>query len=271
MIDDLTLAGELAREAGRLAARMLADGLETRHKSSVSDVVSAADQAAEELIAERLREQRPADGLVGEEGAYRPGGRTWFVDPVDGTYNFLAGLPFWCSAVALVEQPTDADASPEPAIGAVYYPLTDELWVGGVGRSATSRNGVPVRPLVDAPLAELSLASYQHPPRLADPDVREPMLAAISGAATLRMLGSGSIELAQVASGRLGAWVQLNCPDWDWLPGAALVRAAGGRAEVFQHRGQRWHVAGNRQAVADIRQRVTSCHPHAHDGPASGG
>ena len=275
MSDDLELAGELVREAGRLAARMLADGLDTRHKSSVSDVVSAADHAAEELIVERLRQQRPADGLVGEEGAYSPGERTWFIDPVDGTYNFLAGLPFWCSAVALVQQPTadqpaGADGSREPAVGAVYYPVTDELWLGAVD-SPTCRNGVPVRRLADAPLAELSLASYLHPATLSDPDVREPLLAAVSGAATLRMLGSGSIELAQVAAGRLGAWAQLNCPDWDWLPGAALVRAAGGSAEVFHHRGQRWHVAGNRQAVADLRERITGCQARSEDVRTSGG
>jgi fructose-1,6-bisphosphatase/inositol monophosphatase family enzyme len=70
------------------------------------------------------------------------------------------------------------------------------------------------------------------------------------------MLGSGSVELAQVAGGRLGAWVQLDCPDWDWLPGAALVRSVGGTAEVLWHRGHRWHIAGNRQAVADIRRLI---------------
>jgi len=107
-------------------------------------------------------------------------------------------------------------------------------------------------------LSRLSLASYLHPPRLADPAIREPTLALIGGAATVRMLGSGSVELAQLASGRLGAWAELDCPDWDWLPGAALVRAAGGSAEVLRHRGHRWHLAGNRQAVADIRRLITS-------------
>src|SRR6266581_3657713 len=101
--DDLALAGDLVREAGLLAAHMLHDGLDTVHKISVSDVVSAADHAAEDLIVARLRQQRPDDGLVGEEGAAQPGERTWFIDPVDGTYNFLSGLPYWCSAVALAD------------------------------------------------------------------------------------------------------------------------------------------------------------------------
>jgi fructose-1,6-bisphosphatase/inositol monophosphatase family enzyme len=68
------------------------------------------------------------------------------------------------------------------------------------------------------------------------------------------MLGSGSVELASVAAGRLGAWLQRNPPHWDWLPGAALVTAAGGQVEVVSHRGQRWHIAGNGRAVAELRR-----------------
>ena len=108
-----------------MASEMLRQGLETRYKTSISDVVSAADQAAEEQIARRLVESRPDDGLVGEEGARKTGdGRTWYVDPVDGTYNFLSGIPYWCSAVGLV----DAEG---PLLGAVYYPAIDQLWLGG--------------------------------------------------------------------------------------------------------------------------------------------
>lgn len=251
--DDWSLAATLVREAGLLAQRMLADGLETHHKTSVSDVVSAADHAAERLVVERLRSERPADGLIGEEGtdqkpAEDAGGRTWFVDPVDGTYNFLQGLPYWCSALALVDDEG-------PILGAVYHPFSDELWLGGRDHP-TTRNGVAIPSLVDQPLSELSIASYLHPATLPDAGAREPLLAAISRAATVRMLGSGSIELASVAAGRLGAWVQHDSMDWDWLPGVALVTAAGGVAETVEHRGHTWHIAGNRQSVAEIREAL---------------
>ncbi|HTZ43743.1 MAG TPA: inositol monophosphatase family protein [Jatrophihabitans sp.] len=249
---DLALAVELVRGAGDLAAEMLAGGLRTHHKSSVSDVVSAADHAAEELVAGRLRAARPADGIVGEEGAAVPGDRTWFIDPVDGTYNFLAGLPFWCSALALAERTESGWA---PLLGAVYHPAANELWAGSRTAPAT-RNGQPLPPLADRPLAEVSLSSYLHPAALGDPDVREPTLAAMTGAATVRMLGSGSVELAAVAGGRLGAYLHRDTLDWDWLPGAALVTAAGGRVEVFGHRGHRWHLAGSARAVGDLRQRI---------------
>jgi fructose-1,6-bisphosphatase/inositol monophosphatase family enzyme len=248
MADDYALAASLVRDAGQLAARMLAAGLTPEHKTSISDVVSAADHAAEELIERRLADVRPADGVVGEEGTSRPGARTWFVDPVDGTYNFLAGLPFWCSAVALA----DADG---PVLGAVYHPAVDELWLGGRDHPTTC-NGSAVPPLVDRPLAEVSVASYLHPATLPDDAARVPLLRAIGAAATVRMLGSGSIELAAVAGGRLGGWVQLDSLDWDWLPGAALVHAAGGSTAVIDHGGHRWHLAGSRRVVDDLSGAV---------------
>jgi fructose-1,6-bisphosphatase/inositol monophosphatase family enzyme len=253
-IDDFTLAADLVRAAGRLAARMLADGLETRHKSSVTDVVSAADHAAEELVVGGLRAARPADGIVGEEGTQLTGERTWFIDPVDGTYNFLSGLPYWCTALALAERSPDGREW-TPLLGAVYQPVADELWLGGIGHP-TSCNGRPVEKLADRPVAELSLASYLHPTTLPDDGARIPLLRAMQQAATVRMLGSGSIELASIAGGRLGASVQLNSLDWDWLPGAALVHAAGGSTAVFEAHGHRWHIAGNAQAVAELTELV---------------
>jgi fructose-1,6-bisphosphatase/inositol monophosphatase family enzyme len=246
--DDIELAATLVRDAGLLAAEMRRAGLSTTRKTSVSDVVSEADHAAEELIVARLREARPDDGVVGEEGSSSPGSRTWYVDPVDGTYNFLSGLPLWCSAIAL----TDADGV---ILGAVYQAATDELWLGGRDHPTTC-NGVPVPPLVDAPLSQLSVASYLHPATLPDDGAREPLMAILQRAATVRMLGSGSIELASVAAGRLGAWAQHDSLDWDWLPGVALVTAAGGVTEVIQHRGHRWHIAGNAQAVAEISSAI---------------
>lgn len=240
-MDDAALAASLVHDAGLLAARMLAEGLTVQHKTSISDVVSAADHAAEDLVVQRLRAERPDDGIVGEEGTSQPGsGRTWYVDPVDGTYNFLSGLPFWCSAIALDE-----------VVGAVYNPAGDELWVGGPD-AATTRNGVPLPPLADRPLSDLSLATYLHPHTLPDETLREPLLQVMQSAATVRMLGSGSLEAAAVAAGRLGASLHINSLPWDWLPGAALVRGAGGAADVVEARGHRWHVVGNRQAVAEI-------------------
>jgi myo-inositol-1(or 4)-monophosphatase len=241
-VDDAALAASLVHDAGLLAARMLAEGLTVQHKTSISDVVSAADHAAEELIVQRLRTERPDDGILGEEGASHTGsGRTWYVDPVDGTYNFLSGLALWCSAIALDE-----------VVGAVYHPASDELWAGGPD-VPTTRNGVPLPTLRDRPLSDLSLVTYLHPSTLPDETLRGPLLRVMERAATVRMLGSGSVEAAAVAAGRLGASLQSDSLPWDWLPGAALVRGAGGAAEIVEIDGHRWHIAGNRQAVDEVR------------------
>ena len=244
--DDLTLAVELTRRAGRLAARMRAEGLEGSEKTSISDVVTAADHAAEELVAGALTRTRPGDGIVGEEGAEADStsGRTWVIDPVDGTYNFLSGLSTWCSALALA----DADGL---VLGAVHQESVGESWVGGRDRP-TTLNGEPVGPLADLPLARVAMATYLHPAVLPEDDLREPWLAAISGAATVRMFGSSSCDLASVAAGRVGVWAQQSVPAWDWLPGAALVTAVGGRAEQVEVRGRVWSVAGRPTAVGEV-------------------
>ncbi|WP_338748151.1 inositol monophosphatase family protein [Janibacter alittae] len=245
-VDDVTLALELTRRAARLATRMRAEGLEGARKTSITDVVTAADHAAEELVESALLRLRPQDGIVGEEGAEAESrsGRTWVIDPVDGTYNFLAGLATWCSALALTQEG-------EVVLGAVHQDAVDESWVGG--RDLPARlNGTGLVPLADLPLAEVCLATYLHPTLLPDDDLRGPWLAAVSQAATVRMFGSASCDLAAVAAGRVGVWAQQAVADWDWLPGAALVRAAGGHAEQVEVRGRAWSVAGRPTAVDEV-------------------
>ncbi|MER1996119.1 MAG: inositol monophosphatase family protein [Arthrobacter sp.] len=257
--DDFALAGSLVREAGTLALAMRTEGLTGKQKTSVSDVVTAADHAAEKLVLETLRRLRPEDGIVGEEGASHEGtsGRTWVIDPVDGTYNFVSGSTYWCSALALraAEPAAGAEEEPHVLLGAVYQPQENRLWLGGPGRNSTL-NGEPLRPLEDADLDRLSAGTYLHPTWLRRDDVAGPWTSAAAGAATLRMLGSGSCDLGSVAAGRLGAWFQHSCPEWDWLPGKAIVEAAGGTTAVLEVNGFRWHIAGPASAVREIQHRL---------------
>jgi myo-inositol-1(or 4)-monophosphatase len=247
----MSLAAELVREAGTLASGMLREGLETRYKTSISDVVSAADHAAEERISRKLVESRPDDGLVGEEGARRSGDdRTWYVDPVDGTYNFLSGIPYWCSAVGLMD-------SAGPLLGAVYYPAIDQLWLGG-RESPTTLNGEPVPTLVNQPLSEISVATYLHPRHIGDRQRLTAWQSVISYAATVRILGSASVDMAGVASSRLGVFLQANLNGWDWYPGAALVIGAGGVADELALGKNRWQIAGNAKAVEDVKAALQS-------------
>ena len=241
--EDAALAVDLVREAGDLARELRASGLQVDTKSSVSDVVTAADRAAEQLVVDHLAAWRPEDGILGEEGAQRPSasGRTWVIDPVDGTYNFVHGLTWWCSAIALVE-------GEDVVLGAVFHPTEDVVYVGGPDLP-TTRNGEPVG-VTDRPLAESCLSTYLHPPFFGD-ESGAAFTRLVGRAATLRMLGSGSLDLAAVAQGHLGVFVQQSVASWDWLPGSALVRGAGGEARQIEAGGGTWSVAGAPTAVAE--------------------
>lgn len=244
---DTDLAAALVTEAAGLAAGIRASGvLGTRSKTSVSDVVTEADLAAERLVVDRLARERPADGLLGEEGTNADGtsGRRWVIDPVDGTYNFASGSDYWCSALALTE-------GDEAVLGAVAHHATGAVAVGGPDLPTTV-NGEKVPPLTDAPLAGLSLATYAHPSFIGSGPAYDAWVRAAQRPATVRMLGSGSMDLLGVATGRLGCWVQHSTPAWDWLPGRALVLGAGGTAVQIDAHGLRWSIAGPPSAVATL-------------------
>jgi fructose-1,6-bisphosphatase/inositol monophosphatase family enzyme len=249
LAQDAALAGDLVREAGRLAARMRRGGIDAEQKTSVSDLVTAADHAAERLIVGRLTAERPDDGILGEEGAQRPSasGRTWVIDPVDGTYNFHRGLTWWCSAIALVEGDVGGDGV---VLGAIYHPHDDALYVGGPDLPST-RNGVPLDRLADVATAETCASTYLHPPYDDRPRV-EAFARAAARLATLRMLGSASMDATAVAQGQLGVGFQHGMADWDRLPGAGIIRGVGGAARQVDAGGVRWGVAGAPTAVAEI-------------------
>jgi len=253
---DESLAQALVFNAGRLAWRMREQGLETEFKTSVSDVVTAADRAAEDFVAGALELLRPEDGILGEEGAARESasGRTWVVDPVDGTYNFTSGSDYWCSALALVEgDPSDPDRL---ILGAVHRPAMGYTWFGGPG-IPTTRDGEGVAKLEEKPAATVSLATYLHPTSMAEPLRRRVWVQAATEFATLRMFGAGSVDLASVADGSVGVWIQHSVADWDWLPGRALVEGAGGVGVKVEAGGVTWCVAGNRLAVDEACAALT--------------
>ena len=245
LAEDAALAASLVVEAGRLAARMRADGLTTEHKTSVSDVVTAADRAAEQLITRRLARERPDDAVVGEEGASRAGtsGRTWVIDPVDGTWNFVSGLTWWCSAIALVG-PDDV------LLGAVHHPHEDVVFVGGP-TVPSLRNGEPLPQLGDRPLTESCASTYLHPP-FYDGAAGAAFVRAVSSVATLRMLGSGTMDHMAVAQGQMDVFFQHSVHDWDWYPGMAIVRGVGGVARRTTAGGVTWSVSGVPTAVAEV-------------------
>ncbi|WP_236684752.1 inositol monophosphatase family protein [Corynebacterium uterequi] len=248
---DEDLARALVHDAGQLADRMRAQGLTTDYKTSISDVVTEADRTAEAFVAGVLSALRPGDGLLGEEGASRAStsGRTWVIDPVDGTYNFTSGFSYYCSALALVEgDPLAPDAL---LFGAVHRPTPATTYFGGPG-IPTTVNGEPVAPLTPRRMAETSLVTYLHPGTMNPGPVRDTWLAVAGQFATLRMFGAGSVDLSLVATGHAGAWIQRAGAVWDWWPGKALVEGAGGAARRVEAGGTAWLVAGSTAIVDEI-------------------
>lgn len=254
--DDGALAQALVYNAGRLAWRMREAGVTTEFKTSVSDVVTAADRAAEDFVAEVLRTLRPQDGLLGEEGASAPSesGRTWVIDPVDGTYNFTTGSDYWCSALALVDgDPEDPDAL---HFGVVHRPAMGYTWFGGPG-IPTTLDGAPVGTLADLPPEKSCLTGYLHPTDIATPELNRVFTDTVRDFATVRFNGSASVDMAGVASGNAGCWFQHSVLPWDLLPGRALIEGAGGRCARVRAGGKLWSVAGSPSSVGHVVENLS--------------
>lgn len=242
--EDADLAALAVRRAADEAAGLFRTGLDGEVKTHDSDVVTEADRRAEALVLGMLRRARPHDSIVGEEGAHHQGtsGRTWVIDPVDGTYNFLRGLDWWCSALALR---TEDDV----LLGAVHHPAVRTTWLGSPLAGAL-RNGTPVRPPQDRPLERACVATYLHPTWYGTA-AGEAWQRVVTACSTPRMLGSGSLDATAVADGRVDLVLQHSVPDWDRLPGEAIIRGLGGQARRLTAGGVEWYVAGAPSAVAE--------------------
>jgi myo-inositol-1(or 4)-monophosphatase len=244
-VTDLQVAERAARAGAAAAAAHFGGRLAVDRKATPVDVVTAADRAAEAAVVGIVAAERPQDAIVGEEGAARPGGdRRWVIDGLDGTFNFVSGVPHWCTAVAL----QDARGT---VAAAVHDAVRDEHFSAARGEGATVE-GRPAAVRTDRALGESLVSTFLRTDKLAG-RAAAPVLAALAErAGMLRMGGSGSLDLAWVAAGRIDAWLQPNVDAWDWLPGALLVSEARGHCEVLPGT-PAWHLAGAPHLVEALR------------------
>jgi myo-inositol-1(or 4)-monophosphatase len=246
MLSDRDLAERAARAGSAQALALTGGDLDVRRKSSAADLVSAADHASEEAIVALLRAERPDDAITGEEGSAVGGSaRRWLVDGLDGTVNFLRGIPQWCVAVVLEE-------GGEPLAAAVLDPVRDELYSAARGEGA-HRDGVRLRVRAGAPLREAVVSSFLRADKLRGSAAVEGFGPLLGAPAVLRMGGAGSLELAWLAAGRIDAWAQPNVDPWDWLPGRLLVEEAGGRTTVLDGDRLAWHLAAAPGTFAELQ------------------
>jgi myo-inositol-1(or 4)-monophosphatase len=216
------LAERVAREAGaQLLESFGGPAVEVESKSTPTDLVSAADKAAEELIHARIAAERPDDGFLGEEGADEHGssGLRWVVDPLDGTANFLFGIPQWAVSIAV----EDADGV---VAGVVFDPPRGELWAAERDGPATL-DGVPVRGSERAELATALIATgFGY-----DAEVRRAQAATIAAllpdVRDVRRIGAAALDLAWCAAGRFDAYYERGVKHWDVAAGGLLCERAG--------------------------------------------
>lgn len=224
----LTLAVEVAREAAALVARGRATaGESVTVKSSAVDVVTAVDTDSERLIVERLTAARAGDGVLGEEGGERAGttGVRWVVDPIDGTVNFLYGVPAYAVSIA-------AEVDGVVRAGVVLNAATGELFTatagGGAFLSSPDRPD-PVRLRGNAPesLAQTLVATgfgYGVEQRRAQGAVVARLLPQVRD---IRRFGSAALDLCAAAAGRVDAYYELHLNPWDHAAGALVAAEAG--------------------------------------------
>ncbi len=219
------LACAVAREAGGLLAeRFRHDAPLDVETKGLHDFVTEADRAAESLITSRIRERYPDHAITAEEGS--PGavsdGHCWIVDPLDGTTNFIHGVPVFAVSVAF----QDRDGL---SAGAIYDPLQDELFHASRGGGARL-NGRPISCTRLDVMSEALLATgfpFRKLDRL--DDYLETFAIFTRAAAGIRRAGSAVLDLAYTACGRYDGFWEVGLNAWDVAAGGLLVQEAGGR------------------------------------------
>ena len=238
-----------ARRAGRNLKRDLGEieHLQVSLKGP-ANFVSRADKKAEEMLYEDLSKARPGYGFIGEEGGTREGSdksHTWIVDPLDGTTNFLHGIPQFAISIGLLREDT-------VIAGVIYNPANDELYIAERGKGAFL-NDQRLRVAARRQLHECVIACGL--PHIGRGDhqlfLRE-MTALQPRVAGLRRFGAASLDLAFVAAGRLDGYWERNLQPWDLAAGLLMIREAGGTVSGIQGNDdplQTGHVVGGNEFV----------------------
>jgi myo-inositol-1(or 4)-monophosphatase len=228
--DDFGLAVRAAQSAGDVLVELWANRrhLEVSSKRA-GDFLSEADLAAESHIHDILLGARPGDGWLGEEsGAAGESGRRWIVDPLDGTTNFLRGIPHWAVSVAL-------EIEGQLTIGVVYDPVNEETFAAQLGKGATV-NGVPIRVSTTDTLTSALFGTGIPFGQMAHIDEHAADIARLMPhCAGVRRMGAASLDLVYVAAGRLDGFWERHLNLWDIAAGLVLLREAGARVTGWEH------------------------------------
>jgi myo-inositol-1(or 4)-monophosphatase len=216
-----------------------------------NDFVTIADRESEQKIVSEIRARFPSDSFLGEEGGWQGGGegRTWIIDPLDGTANFIAGFPFWCVSIAARE-------AGRIVAGVIWDPLREELYTAERGGGAFRNGGrlaVSARETVEG-----AFLSTGFPFRSRDRiDLYLALFRSVFlRARGIRRAGSAALDLAQVAAGVFDGFFEFHLAPWDIAAGAILIEEAGGTVTDFDGGERFWErgnvIAGSKGIVAEL-------------------
>ena len=220
----VTIAARAARSAGNVILRYMnrIDGLNIVEKQQL-DFVSEVDKLAEAEIIKELRRAYPDHAILAEEsGATGKGPLTWVIDPLDGTHNYLRGIPHFSVSIALLEKGV-------PIHAVVFDPLRDELYTASKGDGAylnDRRMRVSKRENLGGAMIATGFPYRQREHLTAQLDMTR---AILGQAEDIRRSGSAALDLAYVAAGRYDGYFEIGLKPWDMAAGVLLVHEAGGR------------------------------------------
>lgn len=241
----LPAALEAARAAGSILERHYRRSLRVSQKSSPRDLVTDVDRACERAILRVLRRTHPAHRVLAEESAHGEhslpeDGYTWVVDPLDGTMNYIHGIPFYCTSIALCHGET-------PQVGVVHAPALGETFTAIRGRGARL-NGRPIRVTSTRRLRDSFLVTgfpYDLDTRRRN-NLRE-FQEFMKQSRGVRRVGTAALDFAYVAQGSFDGFWELALYPWDCAAGALLVEEAGG--QVSDLRGRPFSISRSLQGV----------------------
>ena len=224
----------LCKDAGRVMVDRLGGTLEITRKGEV-DLVTQVDLTLEKMIAEAIHGRFPDHSVFGEEGwregEAREADYAWFVDPLDGTTNYVHGYPMFCVSIAFTQRG-------DVLLGAIYDPLRDELFYAAKGEGATLNDRRIVVSDTDRLISSLLSTGFPYQ-RATLPDNNVALLSkVIDRIQGVRRSGSVALDLAYVAAGRLDGHWELHVKPWDTAAGGLLVEEAGGRITGIE--GEAW-------------------------------
>ncbi|MGK2909664.1 MAG: inositol monophosphatase family protein [Sphingobium sp.] len=229
----------MERAARKAAPRLRRDFGEVEHlqvsKKGPADFVTMADKRAEQTVVEELQKARPDWGILAEEGGETPGDPTkprWIIDPLDGTTNFLHGIPHFAIAIA-VEEPMP-NGKREITTGLIYQPITDESYWAEKNRGAwlhDRRLRVSARRDLNDSLIATGIPFMGHGDMAQWSRIFGAVAPSVAG---IRRFGAATLDLAHVASGRYDAYWESGLKTWDMAAGMLMVREAGGFVTDFR-------------------------------------